>query len=209
MKRLCLIQVLALFLLLSSGAYALTGLGLGARGGIYTTYNNDDLEFEGYDVIDIDQLSMIGGHFKISTLPIFTFELVGEYSWKSEDFTIGAGTINETVTVEVRDFMVGVNAKYEFGLPAFTPYVGGGLGTHYLTYEISDLPIAWVPQGGERLIAPDDGSRFGMHALAGVKLGLPASPIEFFVEGRAGRISGDDGSTTFTMVYGGVTLSLL
>ncbi len=204
MKRLCLIQVLALFLLLSSGAYALTGLGLGARGGIYTTYNNDDLEFEGYEVIDVDQLSMIGGHFKISTLPIFTFELVGEYSWKSEDFEIQAGGVNRTVSVEVRDFMIGVNAKYEFGTPVFTPYIGGGLATHQLSYEVAlNIP------GVDNLVVPDDGPQFGMHALAGVKLGLPASPIEFFVEGRAGRISGDDGSTTFTMIYGGVTLSLL
>jgi len=209
MRSIWAIQTLALFFLLSSGAYAITGLGMGVRGGMYTSYNNEDLEFDSFDVVDIDQLTMFGGHLRITTLPIFTFELVGEYSWKSENFTIDVGGLRESVEVKVRDFMVGLNAKYEFDIPALTPYVGGGLATHQLTYEISDLPSGFVPFGGQSLIAPEDGPQFGMHALAGVKLGVPASPIEFFAEGRIGRITGDDGATTYTMIYGGVTLSIL
>jgi hypothetical protein len=184
-------------------SFGLTGLGIGARAGVIANYDNPELSFEEAKSIDVDQLSMIGGHARISSLPVFTYEVVAEYSWHSEEFPV-AGT---DISVKVRDFMLGANLKYVFKIPGFAPYVGGGVATHQMTYEFD--PSLGSVLNGANVIIPDDGPRFGIHGLAGLKLGLPASPLEFFVEGRIGRISGEDESANYSAVYGGVTLKLL
>jgi len=202
MHRVIIILAVALMLFAAERAEAFTGIGIGARGGAYTHYDNGDLEFEGYPIIEIDQLSMFGGHIRISTLPIFTYELVAEYSWKSDDYVLETG---HTATLKIRDFMLGGNVKYKFKIPTLRPYIGGGLGLHQLTYE---LEVQGGGADGFSIAMPDDGPRMGFHALAGLELGIPTSPLEFFLEGRVGRIAGSDKRTNFTMIYGGITLKM-
>lgn len=201
MTRLTFYSVVCLFLLVSSQAFGVTGMGLGVRAGVVANYDNPDLSFEEAWQMDIDQLSMIGGHFRIASLPVFTYEVIAEYNWHKKDYPV-RGT---TVSVKVRDFMLGLNLKYMLRIPVVTPYIGGGIASHQMTYEFEPSLGSVI---GDAII-PDDGPRFGVHGLAGVTLGFPTSPIEFFVEGRMGKISGDKESTTYSAVYGGVTLKLL
>ncbi len=203
MTRLTYYSVVCLVLFVSSQAFGVTGMGLGVRAGVVANYDNPDLSFEEARQMDIDQLSMVGGHFRISSLPVFTYEVIAEYNWHKKDYSV----LGTDVSVKVRDFMLGLNLKYMFRIPVVTPYIGGGIASHQMTYEFE--PSLGSIIGGATVIIPDDGPRFGVHGLAGVMLGFPTSPIEFFVEGRMGKISGDNESTTYSAVYGGVTLKLL
>jgi len=203
MTRLTILATLCLVLFVSTQSFGLTGLGLGVRAGVVANYDNPELSFEEASNMDINQLSMIGGHMRIASLPIFTYEVIAEYSWHNEDYKV----LGVNVSTKVRDFLLGANVKYVFRIPVVKPYVGGGIATHQMTYEF-DPPLGSILDG-PGVVIPEGGPKFGVHGLAGVTLGIPTSPLEFFVEGRIGRISGDDESTRYSAVYGGVTLKLL
>jgi hypothetical protein len=203
MTRLTFYSVVCMVYFVSSQAFGITGMGLGARAGVVANYDNPDLSFEEARHMDIDQLSMVGGHFRIASLPVFTYEVIAEYNWHSKDYPV----LGTNVSAKVRDFMLGLNLKYMLRIPAVTPYIGGGIASHQMTYEFE--PSLGSVIGAGPVVIPDDGPRFGVHGLAGVMLGITTSPLEFFVEGRMGKISGDDESTTYSAVYGGVTLKLL
>lgn len=200
MARSTLILTLFLILVMSPASFGLSGIGIGARAGVVGNYDNPDLVFEQAKDIDVNNLAMFGGHIRISSLPVFTYELAAEYSWRQEDYTV----LGKGISLKVRDFMVSANVKYLIEIPVLTPYFGGGIATHQMTYEF-DPPLGSIV-GDVGLVIPSGGPKFGIHGLAGVAFGLPTSPIELFVEGRIGKITGDEESTNYSAVYGGVTL---
>jgi len=203
MTRFVFFSVICMVLLVSSQALALTGMGLGVRAGVVANYDNPDLSFEEAKNMDVDKLSMIGGHFRITSLPVFTYEVIAEYNWHSKDYTV----LGVKVAADVKDFTLGANIKYMFKFPIVKPYIGGGIATHQMTYEFK--PSLESVIGDTQIVIPDDGPRFGVHGLAGVLLDLSVSPLEFFLEGRMGKITGDKESTTYSAIYGGITLKLL
>ena len=203
MTRFLAFSVVCMIILMSSQALALTGIGLGVRAGAVANYDNPDLSFEEAKNMDVDKLSMFGGHFRISSLPVFTYEVIAEYNWHSKDYMV----LGTKVSVDVKNFTLGANIKYMFDIPVLNPYIGGGIASHQMTYEFK--PSLESVIGAGPVIIPDDGPRFGVHGLAGVMLNIPTSPLELFIEGRMGKISGDDESTTYSAIYGGVTLKLL
>lgn len=203
MTRITFISIVCFVLFVSTQSYALTGLGIGARGGIVANYDNPELSFEQIRVIDINELTMIGVHARITSLPVFTYEVVAEYSWTTEEYRV----LGYDLSVKVRDFMVGGNVKYMLKTPLLAPYVGGGIATHQMTYEFE--PSLGGILGTPDIMVPSDGPKFGIHGLGGVSLNLPASPLEFFIEGRFGKISGEDESANYSSVYAGVTLKFL
>jgi hypothetical protein len=203
MNRLTFLITLFLILSASTQSYGIVGLGAGVRGGVVSNYDNPELAFEEAKSIDIDQLTMVGGHFRISSLPVFTYEVFIEHSWHSEDFKV----LGTSVSTKVRDFAIGANIKYAFKVPVITPYVGGGIASHQMTYEFD--PSLGSILNGVNVVVPEDGPQLGIHGLGGVAFSVPASPLEFFLEGRIGRISGDEESANYSSIYGGVTLKLL
>jgi len=200
MKKTFMIAVLAV-MLVPHYTDCQTRFGIGVRGGIVADYDNP--EFSLPHKLDIDQLTVVGGHVQFGGFPIFTLELAVESRTRTEEMTfLGAKT-----SAEVKDLMIAANLKYLFRIPVITPYIGGGIASHNLNYEYN-AAVEWLnPEGAIHI--PDDGSRFGVHGIAGVALGFAASPIELFIEGRIGRIEGDEESAKYKAVYGGVTLRLL
>ena len=85
------------------------------------------------------------------------------------------------------------------------PYVGGGIGWHQIVYKFGPVGVL----DDVNLMIPEDGQRIGVHALAGIAFSLPAAPLEIFLEGRIGTISGEDKTTKYSAVYGGITFLLL
>ena len=84
------------------------------------------------------------------------------------------------------------------------PYVGAGLGMHFMTSTI-DVP------GTQYTIPLNEDyaeTRTGAHALSGLLVSLPLFPFEFFAEGRYGVIFAEGGSTKSTSLYAGVTFKL-
>ncbi|MFQ5869914.1 MAG: hypothetical protein ACE5JC_08440, partial [Candidatus Zixiibacteriota bacterium] len=84
MKRITVLAAI-LFLIPATTSYAITGLGFGIRGGMVAGLENDNLDSFIKEIDPTSALSknmtMIGGHLKIGTLPIIDFELALEYAW--------------------------------------------------------------------------------------------------------------------------------
>jgi hypothetical protein len=155
----------------------------------------------------IDGMTLIGGHLKIGTLPIIDLDASAEYAQKKYDLDIpipGAEDIMGDVTFRVVSLRG--SAKYNISPPMspIKPYVGAGLGMHFMTSTI-DVP-------GTQYTIPlnEDYSetRTGAHALGGLLVSLPLFPFEFFAEGRYGVIFAEGGSTKSTSIYAGVTFKL-
>ncbi len=189
--------------LLAADAYALTGIGVGVRAGVIADYDNPELAFENGKSIGIDDLSMFGGHIRFSRFPIFTLEVAAERSWRDEQLSVEGW--KKKLNVEVEDFMIAANLKYIFKIPVLKPYLGGGIGWHQIVYKFGPAGVL----DDVTIVIPEDGQRIGVHGLAGVAFSLPASPLEIFVEGRIGTISGENETTKYSAIYGGVTLKLL
>lgn len=196
MKRITVLGTILLFALVNS-SFAITGLGFGIRGGIVAGLENDRLDdfIKGIDSTSAlsKNMTMIGGHLKIGTLPIIDFELALEYAWKKKEIT-------PDVDFTISDLGVIGSAKYHLGLPVIKPYVGAGLGLHRMVYKLEGY--------GGSLVVPDNESKLGYHGLAGVKIQPPMSPVEFFVEGRYTYITTENKSTKYSAIYAGGTFNL-
>jgi opacity protein-like surface antigen len=196
MKRITVLAAI-LFLIPATVSYAITGLGFGIRGGMVAGLQNDNLDSFIKAIDSTSALSknmtMIGGHLKIGTLPVIDFELALEYAWKKKEITPG-------VDFTISDLGVIGSAKYHLDFPLIKPYVGAGLGLHRLAYKLQGY--------GGTLILPGNESKTGYHGLAGVKIHPPLSPVEFFAEGRYTYISTENKSTKYSAIYAGGTFNL-
>jgi len=196
MKRITVLAAI-LFLIPATTSYAITGLGFGIRGGMVAGLENDNLD-SFIKTIDPNSslsknMTMIGGHLKIGTLPVIDFELALEYAWKKKEIT-------PEIDFTISDLGIIGSAKYHFGFPLIKPYVGAGLGLHRLVYKFEGY--------GGSLVVPDNESKLGYHGLAGVKIQPPMSPVEFFAEGRYTYISTENKSTKYSAIYAGGTFNL-
>ncbi len=193
------IVVLGLLLLLASPTYAITGVGVGVRGGLVSDYKNPGLDNSVFS-LDLKQMPMVGGHVVIGFIPIIKLEGSAEVAWKKKSFDIGGITGDLTL----KDFSLNATAKYEFGLPVLRPYIGAGLGWHWLSYSFSMSSVGTIE-------VPVDENRLGYHGLVGLALKLPGLPLEFFAEGRYTHIltkqeKFDTKASHYTTILGGVTL---
>jgi len=196
MKRITVLAAI-LFLIPATSSYAITGLGFGIRGGMVAGLENDKLDSFIKEIDPNSSLSknmtMIGGHLKIGTLPIIDFELALEYAWKKKEIIPG-------VDFTISDFGVIGSAKYHLGFPVIKPYVGAGLGLHRMVYSFKGHDV----QGA----IPERENKLGYHGLVGVKISPPMSPVEFFVEGRYTYITTENKSTKYSAIYAGGTFNL-
>jgi len=192
--------LIALFLV--SQAYALTGLGIGIRGGMIRNYNNESIKTllkESPD--ELKDLNMLGGHLKIGTLPMIDLEVSAEYSWKKKDVKIDIGGTPYNAVLKTEDYSLNASAKYLFPVPVVKPYLGGGVGIHHLVYKLS------LAEGVD-LVVPDNTSRFGWHLLGGAVLKLAPLPFEIFAEGRYTSILTPDKSSSYVTYLAGITMNL-
>lgn len=193
-----ILVLLGLLALCASPVYAITGVGVGVRGGLVQSYDNPGID-ESPLGLDLNEMPMLGGHVVIGFIPMLEVEGSAEMAWKKKEFTYEAYTYD----FSVRDFSLNVTAKYKFNLlPALKPYIGAGLGWHWLTYSIS----------GEGLVmtTPLDENRLGYHGVGGVSLRIPALPFEIFAEYRYTHIMTkqedlDTEGTNFSTLLGGIT----
>jgi opacity protein-like surface antigen len=190
--------LLGLLVLFASPVYAITGVGIGVRGGLVQNYDNPGID-ESPIGLDLKEMPMLGGHVVIGFIPLLEVEGSAEMAWKKKEFTYG--TIKAEFTV--RDFSLNVTAKYKFNLvPAVKPYIGAGLGWHWLGYSVSG--------DGMAVTTPLDENRLGYHGVAGISLRIPALPFELFGEYRYTHIMTKQGEldtegTNFSTILGGIT----
>src|SRR3989304_9220637 len=121
--------LLGVLVVLSSPVYAITGVGIGVRGGFVSNYTNPGLDNSTFSLA-LKQMPMVGGHVVIGFLPVIDLEGSAEMAWKKKSFTYGSSSGDLTL----RDFSLNVTAKYKFNMPVIKPYIGAGLGWHWLGF---------------------------------------------------------------------------
>ena len=183
-------------------ANAILGIGIGVHGGLALNYSYDVLNdtlaalnatYPGLpDSAAFDEnLTTIGLHLDIGTLPLIDFTIFGDYAWKSSE-------LNDEFSVKVHDLSVGATVKKKFGATIIKPYVGAGAAMHAIVYTLK--------QGDNELPFLEDASNIGIHFAAGVELDFPLFPFAPFAEGRYNIISTSEKSTKYPMLLGGLSL---
>lgn len=164
MKRRIVAFTLAISVLAASSAFAAADLGFknaGVTAGFVSPEN-------------LDGTFNISGYVNHGELaPRWNLEShLGYWGW-SESFG--------GVETSIRDIVLGARTKYSFEVanPKFQPFVGGGLGFHFINVEVSDPSFGSV-DAGETKLGLDLGGGFHM----------PVSPrADFVAESWYGIVS--------------------
>jgi hypothetical protein len=194
-NKISLFVVVAL-LAISTNTYALSGLGLGVKAGVLTSYKNPNLKLDKYKMND---LKFYGAFVKFGGLGI-NLEVGVETFWKQTNITF----LGSKVPVKARDVLLTATTKFYFKFPVVNPFVGVGIGAHKFSYtgraELDGKTVDFA--------IPGDATYFGFHLVVGAKSSIPVLPFDFFVEGKIGRVNSSDDPTDFTILSGGVIINL-
>lgn len=178
-------------------AFAITGLGLGIRGGLIQNYKNPNLNSLPTPEDFVKNMPMAGVHLKIGTLRIIHLEASLEYAWKKKEVIL-QDKVKADFTLN--DLSLNATAKYIFSFPVVKPYAGAGAGLHRLVYKISE--------GSLSVYLPENQNRLGIHGVGGLLLKFPMLPFELFGEGRYTIIRTKDKATKYTTILAGFTFNL-
>jgi len=171
MKKLFILMFLLAF---AAPSFALTGVSFGLKGGLLTSYDQPELAAPSDEN---DNMALGGLTVKFTSLPMVNVIVSGEYAWKTYSYSV----VGESFDLRARDLLFSASAVYPFQLPFATPYLGGGVATHNLGYDV-DVPDTWSL--GEEPTAPDTETRMGYHLMAGFDVGLPTLPLKLNAEYR-------------------------
>jgi len=196
-KKILLIPVVFV-LLTASQTWAITGLGIGVRGGVVQGYKCDKLNLLPTGQKDwLKNMPMIGAHLKVGTLRVIHLEASLEYAWKEQTLDL-PGSVRAKFSIS--DLSLNGTAKYMFSLLAIKPYVGAGAGIHKLAYGISNDEFS--------VYIPEDENKLGLHAVAGLLLSVPAVPLELMAEARYTTVQTKETSTRYATFLAGLTYKL-
>ncbi len=195
-NKISLFVVIAM-LAISTSAYALSGLGLGVKAGVLTSYKNPNLKLDTYKM---DDLKFYGAFVKFGGQGM-TLEAGVETFWNKKNLDL----LGSKVEVKARDILLTVTAKFYFKFPIINPFVGAGIGAHKFTYSYSGNLGGY---SGVEIKIPDDKTYFGYHIVVGAKTAIAVLPFDLFVEGKIGRVNSTGDPTDFTILSGGVIINL-
>ena len=211
MKKVAVIVSALLVIFFCHQAFAITGLGLGIRGGLVSNYDNPVTK-KMFPDWSLKEMPLLGAHLKIGMLPVIDLEISAEYSWKKKKNIVYEfkpegylDCIRQVVDFTIRDLSLNATGKYHLSFPKIRPYIGVGAGIHRILYEISVDTM--------RVILPENENKLGFHGVAGLSLKLPVLPFELFAEGRYTFINTkqkkfDTKQTHYTILMAGVTFNL-
>ena len=197
MKKLPFILGFLICSFLPIQTFAITGLGIGVRGGLIQNYKNSNLDSLPTQKDFLKNMSLVGVHLKIGTLRIIHLEASMEYAWKKKEIIL-EDKIKADFTIN--DFSVNATAKFIFSFPIIKPYAGAGVGLHRLVYKVS--------KGSYSMYLPENQNRLGFHGVGGLLLKFPTVPFELFGEGRYTIIQTKDKATKYTTILAGLTFNL-
>ncbi len=194
-----MVCVLACLMIGAAPAAAISGIEIGVKGGIIDNYSQSNLAVADYN---IDRMNLIGGQIYFSRLPMVDLIVGADYSWRNETYTIAGQGFEFTI----RDFAVTASLVYPINLPFASPYIGGGIGSHALSYEyLRPVSLSLADNGIE---IPETSTFFGYHGIVGAKINLPALPLGFFIEGRLNKVNAPGKDISFNSWAGGIYLAL-
>ena len=113
------------------------------------------------------------------------FELLPyvEYWRNSARIEVRDHTITHTITSARKDATLGADARYTFQRAGWRPYVGAGLGVHFLSTEV-DAPSLGLDHANDSVI------KGGLSALAGITFPLTRH-LDNFMELKYHHLRGD------------------
>ena len=196
MSKISLFVVIAL-LAISTSAFALSGLGLGVKAGVLTSYKNPNLKLDTYKM---DDLKFYGAFVKFGGQGM-TLEAGVETFWNKKNLDL----LGSKVEVKARDILLTITGKFYFKFPIINPFVGAGIGAHKFAYSYSGNLGGY---SGVEIKIPDDKTYFGYHIVVGAKTAIAVLPFDLFVEGKIGRVNSTGDPTDFTILSGGVIINL-
>jgi hypothetical protein len=196
-SRLLMVIPLLLILCLTPQVGAVTGLGLGVKGGVVTDYDNPNIKLSDFE---FNNLKYFGGFAEFRRSSV-AFELGAEYYWDSQMLLI----LDEEHEVKAKDFFIGVTGKVYFPFPLVQPFVGLGVASHKFTFEYNG-PLGQYEN--VTLVVPDDKAYFGYHLVVGARLAVAVIPFDLFVEGKIGKVNTDPDSTKFKIISVGLVFKL-
>lgn len=197
MKKFLFILGFFICLFIARETYAITGLGIGIRGGLIQNYKNSNLNSLLTEKDFLKSMPLVGAHLKIATFRIIHLEASLEYAWKKQEVIL-QDQIKADFTIN--DLSLNATGKYIFSFPVIKPYVGAGAGLHKLVYKISKSDYS--------MCIPEDQNRLGFHGVGGLLLKFSMLPFELFGEGRYTIIQTQDKATKYTTVLAGLTYNL-
>lgn len=179
-------------------AKAVTGVGIGAKLGQVTDYEDPELNIEGASFEDFPYWGAFVKFGQLGSMTAFDLEL--GVDWWSDDQNFDL--LDQTAKVEVNDLSGHITGKVYLPIPVIRPFLGGGIAAHRISYDFtSDVGNDEVD-----INIPGDDTFFGYHAVAGAKLELGTFPVQPFVEGKISRINTDP-RTEMTIISGGLILN--
>jgi opacity protein-like surface antigen len=188
MKRLLLILVLLAVAAVPS--HAITGISLGARAGLGWNFEPGGLTVPGVEFDD--KATDIGAQVKITTLPIVDFIFAADYIWKKKDYEIG-GTDLE---LKISDFALTASVIKSFNFPVISPYAGGGIGNHHLSFQYT------LVGNLAGLEVPGSTTELGYHVMAGVDVNIPMFPLSLTGEYRHYWVDTEERTKFHTVTVG-------
>jgi opacity protein-like surface antigen len=197
MKRLLFVLGFLICSFIPVQAFAITGLGMGIRGGLIQNYKNPNLNSLTPQKDFLKEMSMAGVHLKIGTLRIIDLEASLEYAWKKKKIVLGEKV---KADLTINDLSLNATAKYIFSVPVIKPYLGAGAGLHRLVYKISE--------GSYSVYLPENQNRLGFHGVGGLLLKFPMLPFELFGEGRYTIMPTKNKTTRYATILAGLTFNL-
>jgi opacity protein-like surface antigen len=192
-------MVVALVLVGTRAFAGVSGLGFGIHGGVISGYDNQVLkdsilsQFASFDMSE--KMTDIGVHLNIGTFRVVEFDLNIDYAWKKQEITSG-------IDLRFSDFSITASIRKSIALGALKPYIGVGVGQHWMVYSI---------EFGDQIIGvvlPEDESKVGYHFKAGINLDFPLFPLTPYGEWKYNIIQTAGESTKYTALLVGITLDL-
>ncbi len=191
--------ILLLCFIMTAPAYAITGLSFGVRGGMVSNYEQAGLTVGSFDT---DKMNLVGAQLRISTFPVVNLIISGDYAWKNKQYDFGG----QSFELKMHDISYGASLVYPFKFQFISPYVGGGIGNHHLSFDfIRPLTLSLEDNG---ITVPGSISRIGYHVMGGVNIGLPAFPFDISAEYRLNWIDTPGDVTKYNSFAMGLNFNL-
>jgi opacity protein-like surface antigen len=181
----------------TANVFALTGLGLGVKGGVVSNYKNPNLKLSTYK---LSKLKYFAGFVKFGGSG-FNLEIGAEYYWDKKKLPL-LGQLHE---VQAKDFFLTATGKFFLNFPIVRPFIGAGVGAHHFTYTYSGVLDEYQ---NVTITIPGNKTYFGYHIVVGAQLAIAILPFDLFVEGKIGRVNTSGDPTDFTVFCGGIVFNL-
>lgn len=196
MKRMLIISFL---LLLTAPVHAVSGISFGVKGGMALNYDQAGLSIGDFSA---KKMNLAGAQVRITTIPMIDLILSGDYAWKNNSYNFAG----QNFDLKMHDLSFNATLVHPFKFPAVSPYVGGGIGSHHLSFDyVSPLSMSLSENG---ITIPGTETRTGYHLVGGVNIGIPAFPLGFGVEYRLNWIDTPGSVTKYNSLTFGINFSL-